>query len=427
MDGGFENPPTITIAFSNLYTARGITLESPQYDYISSINVQWFRGQSLRASKSYQPTGGTFFCQQLVEAFDRIEITINQTAIPNRHAKINKLYIGTYKFFDINVLRDVTCINECDFLTNKLPASQCQWVLDTQDDVDYLFQFKQPIEVTLDDDLIGVYYITTSDKRRKGLYYLNSQNAFGVMETIPFSPKRVENQGAAATLRAWIGNRFPLYITASDRVINGVFMGTNLREAVRQLLFAWGVCAATDGCDGIRVFNLSTDEKEKTQYEVYDSISVKDEALVTRVNVTAHSYSEDSGGSIEIGGVKYKDTPTVFSVSNPLVTANDLENVKSFSSATLVSPKTAQATAKGAYNYYAGRRVTSTKVLWDREYLGDPINLPNFEGGVESGNIEKMEIVLSETKAAKITLRKTLITTGNVFAGDVFAGEVDAW
>ena len=46
-------------------------------------------------------------------------------------------------------------------------------------------------------------------------------------------------------------------------------------------------------------------------------------SIVTAVKVTAHAYTQDANGSVDIGGTRYKDTTTVYTVTNPDVTATD--------------------------------------------------------------------------------------------------------
>ena len=123
-------------------------------------------------------------------------------------------------------------------------------------------------------------------------------------------------------------------------------------------------------------------------------------AVVTEVRVIAHTYTQDSNGGVEIGGVKYSDTETVYTVTNPDVTATDKQNVIEVTGATLVSPGIGQATAQRVYDYYQKRNTNKAKVVWAGELLGDYVSLPNAWGSANSGHIEKMEIKLSNTVAA---------------------------
>ena len=123
-------------------------------------------------------------------------------------------------------------------------------------------------------------------------------------------------------------------------------------------------------------------------------------SIVTAVKVTAHAYTQDANGSVDIGGTRYKDTTTVYTVTNPDVTATDKPNVVEVTGATLVSATIGQSTAQRVYDYYQRRSTNRAKIVWDGEMLGDSVTVPNAWGGTTTGNLTKMEIKLSNTVAA---------------------------
>lgn len=89
------------------------------------------------------------------------------------------------------------------------------------------------------------------------------------------------------------------------------------------MLFAWGVCASTDGRDGIRVFNLPGTPEAITEDYTFTGVTVDTSALVTEVRVTAHVYTQTENGGVEINGAKYDDAKTVYTITNPDVIATD--------------------------------------------------------------------------------------------------------
>ena len=424
-NGEFSAPPTVTILFDAQFTSAGITIQFQPHDYCTDITVSWYRNGNLLRTQDYQPDSDSYFCDGFVSNYDEIRMTFRKTALPYRSVKLSSVLFGLYRRFEADEARNISIVNETNLISASAPSSSMQWMLDSKSDVEYLFQFKQPIEAHNGDSLLGVYYVSKSVKTGKRLYNLTCQDAFGVLETIPFSGKKYDNQSAKALLAELIGNRFPLYITANDRTLSGLLMPGTLRDAVQQLLFAWGVCAATDATDGIRVFPLKEEESEIPTNRVFES-SLATNAAVTKVNVTGHAYTQDASGSVELNGVKYADAQTVFTVINPLVTPSDIENVVEVTNATMVSPLTGQRTAKGIYNYYKDRNVTTSKIVWDGEKLGDRVIVPDAWGGTQAGHVERMDIKLSNTVVATCTVRQTRISEGNYFAGDVFAGEVTA-
>ena len=124
------------------------------------------------------------------------------------------------------------------------------------------------------------------------------------------------------------------------------------------------------------------------------------ETAVAKVSVTAHRYEEDENGSLELNGIKYSDTQTVYSVINPDVTASDRQKTVEIQGATLVSEKNGQNTAQRVYDFYRKRNTGKAKIVWKGERLGDRLALHNPWGGVNTVHISKMEIKLSNTAAA---------------------------
>ena len=169
---------------------------------------------------------------------------------------------------------------------------------------------------------------------------------------------------------------------------------------MQQVLFAWGVCASTDGRETVRVFVPGADPAEIGTNRTFPGASVETSAIVTRVVVTSHSYASDSNGSVEIGGSKYKDMTSTYTVENPNVTATDKQNVVEVSNATLVSPAIAQSVAQRVFDYYSRRNTHSARIVWKGERLGDCVTVPNSWGGTITGNINRLEVKLSNTIVA---------------------------
>ena len=92
----------------------------------------------------------------------------------------------------------------------------------------------------------------------------------------------------------------------------------------------------------------------------------------------------------------------MYSVTNPNVTASDKQNVIEVTGATLVSTSIGQAVAQRVYDYYLKRNTNKAKIVWDGEWLGDLLTLPNSWGGTNTGHAAKMEIKLSNTVAANV-------------------------
>ena len=404
-DGTFAAPPTITIDFDEQYSLMGITLvfDTVTEEFCSEINVKWYQGETLKADADFFPNATTYFCSNRVESFDRIVLTLNKTALPYRRAKLSKIVFGLNRVFGMSELRSASVVNEMDGIAETLPISTFKWTLDSKEDVDFMFQLKQPVEIRNDDKLLGVYYIDSHKRKTARIYDIECYDAIGVLDESTFAGGFYTDKSGKELLGEIIGADFEIEYAEDvvDVNLSGILEKASKRSAIQQVLFAWGVCMATDGSKAVKVFNLDTSLTEIGKDQTFTGASIETSSIVTEIRVTAHSYAADDSGSIEIGGAKYSDTETVYTVSNPNVTAVDKQNVKEFNGGTLVSPAIGQSVAQRIYDWYMRRNKAKASIVWKGEALGDYVSFPNSWDGVNAGNITKMEIKLSNTVVAK--------------------------
>lgn len=403
-DCSFANPPVITIDFDQQYSSVGLTLvfDSASGEFCDSVNIKWYQEDTQKASADFSPNSSTYFCQKQVESYNKVVITINRTNLPGRRAKLEHIIFGIFRYFTMGELRSASIVNEMNLIATELPISTMNWTLDSDDDVDFMFQLKQPVEVRNNDNLIGVYYIDAYSRAAATVYDIECYDALGVLDEIPFGGGVYSGKSAMALLTEILEGDFSIEYgdDVTDTSLTGILQASSKREAIQQVLFAWGVCASTDGRESIYVFNLPDTAEIVSPNRTYTGVIVETSSIVTKVNVKAHTYTQSENGSIEIDGVKYSDTTSVYSVSNPNVTATDKQNVIEISSATLVSPSIGQAVAQRVYDYYLNRNTNKAKIVWDGEQLGDYLTMPNAWNSTNTGHLAKMEIKLSNTVAA---------------------------
>lgn len=394
--------PVITLEFPAQYSSVGVSLifDRATGEYCRKVNIKWYQGGALKESKDFSPDGAFYFCQHTVTSWDKIIITLLETNLPYRRARLSEIVLGVHRRFGMDELRSVKLVNESDLAALTLPVSTLDWTLDSRADIQFMFQFKQPVEVWNGEKMIGVYYIDGFSRPSLHLRDINCYDAIGVLEEIPFDGGVYANKSAKSLLEEILGGDFDLEVEVPDTTLTGAILPGTKRAAMQQVLFAWGACVSTDGRYTLRVFHPPTAGTAIGPARTYVGASVETAAIVTAVRVTAHTYTLDANGSVEIGGQKYTDTTAVYSVTNPNVTKNDKDNVISVTNATLVSPAIGQAAAQRLYDWYARRDTAKGKVVWQGETLGGRVSLPTPWGEEVAGNITKMDITLSNTVAA---------------------------
>lgn len=407
-DCSIASPPTFVIAFGANHSTVGVSLEfdTALAEWCTEVNIKWYSGSTLLADEDFEPDSPLFFCEQTVTGFNKIELTLNKTSHPYRRAKLNCIVFGLIRDFDAAQLRAPKVVAQCNLVSAELPASKFTWTLIDDGSVDNMFQFKQPVEITHDNDLLGVFYIDTSKRVAKDQYTIECIDALGVLDSSYYAGAVYSsNTSAQAMVEAIVGDEFDLIFEATDVTLKGAILPNTKRKALQQVLFAWGACAATDGVRGIRIFDLPTTPTTKDPDEIYDGGAVEKTAIVTQINITTHSYSQSSSGTIVINGNKYNDTTGTYTWDNPAAQPTDKPNVVNVTDATLINSNNAAALATRLANWYAMREVSKTRIVWDGERLGDRIIVDNAWLDPREGNIRVLEMNLSNIIAATVEVQ----------------------
>ena len=164
INGVFEAPPEITFEFDERYTAPGLFLTfAPEVgEYCRSVTASWYRGITLLATAEFEPDGPEYFCPTTVESFDKVVLRLNATNYPYRYAKLRHVAFGVSRQFLRDELRDVRVVEEVSILSSEVSVNTLDFTLDSKSDVEYMFQFKQPVSAFNGEQLIGVFYINDS-------------------------------------------------------------------------------------------------------------------------------------------------------------------------------------------------------------------------------------------------------------------------
>lgn len=397
-DGRFTTPPEITATMDEQYSSLGIMLDFGNLGYCSEVEIIWYQGSTVLEQKTFYPNAATFYCEQSVTSYNKVTLRLIKTNIPNRRARLNAIYFGITRTFQRDELRSVKIEQEINLISQETPENTLDWTLNSAEVIDYLFQAKQPVEAYNGESLIGVFYISDSDRKSARVYSVTCVDAIGVLDDEPF-PDAVYTDKNALALANEICGDFDVEMDADlqSKTVTGIIARKTRREALQQLCFAIGAVADTSGSRSVRIFKPATDNaKEIPANRVRVGGVVRKEGVVTAIQLTAHSYSTSGEGeSVEINGTRYYDTKTVTTINNPNVTASDKPNVVSIADATLISSANVAEIAQRVYDYYMRRNTHSVSFRLEDEKVGDYISTPTSWGDMVTGNYTKASIVLS--------------------------------
>ncbi len=434
-DGQFDVLPGIDIDFDARYTSPGIFLhfDPESGEYCPDVTIQWRRGPSLLAEEKFQVNSTDFFCEKAVEAYDHISLHLHSTNIPYRYAKLSYIAFGISRTFLRDELRNVKITEETSIISSEIAVNTLNFTLDSEEDIDYMFQLKQPVSAYDGSHLIGVFYIDDSTHRAKGLYDLKCIDAVGVLDEDFFPAAMYSGESARGLLEEILGGHFSLELDAAliSATISGYWPGGTRREALQQVAFALCAVVDTSGTEAIRVYLDRENTPERfPQERIYTGGTVDTSAIVTAVKITAHSYNTTGSGNetVEVGGQTYYHTSSVVTIENPKATASDKQNVVKVEQATLVNAQNVNAVARHVYGYYTKRERQRVKIVMNNERPGDRSAIPTAWGTVVSGHISRMDITLSGIAAADCEIIGTEVkVTGDPekrFSGEFYAGEV---
>lgn len=398
----FASPPTITLDFSKQYTSTGLTFRfaPASCDFCPRISVAWYQDGAVKESGIYYPDSAMYTLENTVEAFDKIVITLEETNLPARRAKLEYLAIGIVREFEGDELTGARFVHEIDLISDTVPINIMDASFHSNRDVEYVFQRKQPVEAYNDEKLIGVYYIEEGERTGAQDYNISCQDAIGILDLADYGGGIwFEDTAASEILADVIGGTFELDIDPAyaNSTLRGYIEPGTKREALQQVAFALGACVDTSGSAKIRVFPAPVgDGVEIPESETYTGGKVDTSDTVTEVTVTAYiifdERPEDGDESIEFNGVEYRYYTETKHAYNQNVVASDHANKVKFSKCYLCNLSNAQARADDIMAYYMRRNTYSAKHIVDGQRVGDRgiMHLP--WGGAVGGNITKMTV-----------------------------------
>lgn len=401
-NGDFSTPPVIAVDFSQYITSDGLTLffDETAEEFAYQVSITWLQDGNTLVSGTYTVDSADYYCPQSVIGYNRLEISIDSSSLPVRRARMDKIMFGKVFVFTGANLRSASVVNECNLISAELPASALNVVADIPNEL--TFQAKQPFEISANGYMLGTYYLTDSSRQSSTVYKIAAQDAIGVLNEQYYGGGAfLSGVSAMSLVQTIVGGAFDIVFDGvTDTTLYGLLMPMSKRDALQQVLFAWGVACRTDGGSVIRIFAPPAVPTTIGRDRTYLGVSVDQLAAVSEVNVTAHTYTVDANGSIELNGVKYSDTETVYTATRLNLGGKD--NIIESSDCTLISTANGAATAQRILDYYSRPTTHKSKILWQGEHLGDCVNQPTPWNTTQDGNIESLTVMISGIIAASV-------------------------
>ena len=407
----FANVPTITLEFTEQYTTTGITIQFAvnSVDFCRKITVYWYQGGEVKEQETFKPTNPIFVLNKTIEAFDKLVLEFNETNLPRKRCKVEGIIIGVVRDFTATELRSVKAIHEIDLISNTVPINVLDASVHSTDEVDYIFQKKQPVEMFENGGLIGVYYIDKGERTGRFDMSFSCKDAIGLLDLVTYGGGLWLTDTPLTTILSDVfGDMYefdidPVYKNSTLR--GYIEPEQKQREVLQQIAFVLGAVVDTTGTHKIRLFPppLSVTAETISDKQTYTGGKVTTGDTVTAIKVTAFDivderpvndgFTEDE--SIEFNGVEYKCTTKIITAKNPNTVTSDPENIMRFENCYLVNSSNGQELAHRLMLYYQKRNRYTFKHILNGQQVAGKYAAALPWGGVSSGNITKMTVTTS--------------------------------
>lgn len=402
----FSSVPTITINFTEQYTTTGITVQFAvnSVDFCRKLKVYWYQGGTVKEQGEYYPTTPLFVLNKTVEAFDKLVFEFYETNLPRKRCKIEGILIGVVRDFDTTELKAVKAIHEIDLISSTVPINVLDANIHSKDEVDYIFQKKQPVEAFENGSLIGVYYIDKGERTGRLDLSFSCKDAIGLLDLVTYGGGLwLTDTPLTTILNDVFGDVYEFDIDPAykDSKLRGfIEPDKKQREALQHIAFALGAVVDTSGTNKIRIFPPPLGASEQIpEKQTYTGGKITTSDTVTEVTVTAYIISDerpnDNDESIEFNGVEYKYYTETKHAYNPNSVTSDPENVKKFDKCYLVNLSNAQSLANNIMAYYQRRNKYTFKHVLNAQQAAGKYTASLPWGGASSGNITKMTVTTS--------------------------------
>ena len=415
-NGSFEIPVLLNFVSDGYYTSPGITLyfDDKNGVYAKNLEIIWKRNGQEISRKTFNPTSAIFFCENRVELYNEIVITVYSVNMPLNALKIKSIEYGNGTEFTGEELKLVKIKQEISQISSELPISTGDIVIHSKNGREYFFQDRQPIDIYSDGKLLLKTFVESFKKTNKNEWSISGEDYIGLMDGVPFYGGVYTIKNASELIQEIFATAKVPYELSTDFVdstVRGYIPYTTCREALEQVLFAIGAVANTSESENVKIYKLSNEISQEIQpWRVIRGQTSTEKGRVSKVEVVSHSYrktqdtvevynastsqtgeeifitfseplhglSITNGTIIESGanhavisasegcvltGKRYEHTMVTKFLKNPLVPANATENVVSVKDATLVSDDNVDNVLNLCYNHIINKSNMNMRIV----------------------------------------------------------------
>lgn len=161
-DGNFTTPITLTADFSAYFSMTGITISSR--NVIKGLNITAYQDNVEVASQNFSASGYEEFYPIEIELANKIVFTVSKIDKPYHFLGIFSINFGKIRIFDETEQISAQITQNFSVLGDTLEYDTLDLSIIEQEEGDYLFQRKQPINYIVSDKAEATFFIDNGIK-----------------------------------------------------------------------------------------------------------------------------------------------------------------------------------------------------------------------------------------------------------------------
>lgn len=300
-DGALEL--TADISFSFPHSSTGITLQFGGA-LAAEAEIRWYDNEeTLMAEKTFLPDASLFFCEKLVEEYSRVVIEIRGMDAPGRWLRLPGILFGSLEVIGSSRITRAVLTEDRDPTLVTLPISSMELSFFTEGNRFRLLGQETSYRALRRRQRADVYKVIDGEERKVYVLYLAElggvedavtsltfEDILGVLDREIYDGGMYENYPVSLLLSD-MGLQYELDSSLAGATVTGHLPVQSKRDALRDICFAIGaqadtrkgyVCLTPERTEPAGV--IGTDRR-------ITGHQLKQEDLITRVEVTAHTWS----------------------------------------------------------------------------------------------------------------------------------------
>lgn len=383
-NGDFSTPVVLQLSFSGYETSVGITLCFSRHtgDYAKDINIKWYQDNTLLEDEDFTVNDVEYFCEKLVNRYNKVIITFNSTNKPYRFLKLENIIFGTGRIFDETSLRSVELLEDVSLTSEELKMNTLDFTLKNDNAVEFTFQKTQPLKFYRDDVLLGAFFMDVATRKSDRLYEIRTFDYIGVIDKMIFEGETYNNAFVSTIVSDILGSiPYTLETALGNKRLTGTIEQCTVREALMQVTFAINAIVDCSRSETIKIFSASSAVISNVESGIYEGQSFETEDEVTEIRLNLND-------------------GTQVSRKNPYLPNDAYDNILEFEGVFLNS-NNASTILDFLYDYYVTNKNKSTSMKFqvsNNEKVGDVITYSTEYLGTKKGRIMQMEYTFNSNK-----------------------------